>query len=75
MRGFCYLWVPMSVSAELLAVLACPKCKTPMAPDGKLRLDDERGGFVCDACQLLYRIEDDIPNFLIDEAVSTEQSA
>jgi len=33
-----------------------------------VRLDDEKQGFVCEACELIYPIEDDIPNFLIDEA-------
>ena len=64
----------MAISPELLRVLACPKCKTPMAPDGRLRLDEDKGGFVCDACRLLYPIQDDIPNFLIDEAQPLEQA-
>jgi uncharacterized protein YbaR (Trm112 family) len=58
----------MPVSPELLEILACPQCKTPMAPDGKLVLKEDQSGFVCQACKLLYRIEDDIPNFLIEEA-------
>jgi len=58
----------MPLSPDLLEILACPKCKTPMAPEGKLRLEQDQSGFVCDACRLFYRVEDDIPNFLIDEA-------
>lgn len=58
----------MPLAADLLAILACPKCKTPMAPEGKLKLRDDASGFECHACMLLYKIEDDIPNFLIDEA-------
>ncbi len=46
---------------ELLDLLACPKCK------GVVRLVDGRG-FVCEACRLLYAIEDEIPNFLVDDA-------
>jgi uncharacterized protein YbaR (Trm112 family) len=52
----------MGIPAELLEILACPKCH------GEVRLDDEKQGFVCEACELIYPIEDDIPNFLIDEA-------
>lgn len=58
----------MAVSPEMLELLACPKCKTPMAPEGKLRLEADGSGFVCENCKLLYRIEDDIPNFLVEEA-------
>jgi uncharacterized protein YbaR (Trm112 family) len=39
-----------------------------MAPDGALTLREDESGFECGACRLLYRIEDGIPNFLIDEA-------
>lgn len=52
----------MPISADLLAILACPKCK------GKVALKDDQSGFVCSACKLLYPIVDDIPNFLIEEA-------
>ena len=62
----------MALSPDLLEILACPKCKTPMAPDGKLRLLDDQSAFVCDVCRLRYRVEDDIPNFLIDEATPVE---
>ena len=45
---------------ELLDILACPKCK------GDLRLE---GDFlICDNCRLKYKIEDDIPILLVDEA-------
>ncbi len=52
----------MSLSKELLEILACPKCK------GDVRLDESRKGLICDKCRLLYPIEDDIPIMLIDEA-------
>lgn len=52
----------MAISKELLDILACPKCK------GDIRLDESRNGLVCDTCKLLYRIEDDIPVMLIEEA-------
>ena len=54
---------------ELLDLLACPKCHA------KLRAvsasDPEKGpmqGLVCDACKLLYALEDGLPNMLIGEA-------
>ncbi|MDY6855208.1 MAG: Trm112 family protein [Thermodesulfobacteriota bacterium] len=52
----------MSISKELLDILACPKCK------GDIYLNQEEDGLICDACQLKYEIKDDIPVMLIDEA-------
>lgn len=52
----------MGISKELLDVLACPKCR------GVVRLTESQDGLVCDACRLRYRIDDDIPIMLIDEA-------
>ena len=56
----------MAISQELLEILACPKCK------GGLELTPAQDGLICRACKLLYRIEDDIPIMLIDEAVKIE---
>ena len=53
------------ISAELLEVLACPKCH------GKLDLVEEEGGgghLDCPNCRLRYKIDDGIPVMLIDEA-------
>lgn len=52
----------MSISKELLDILACPKCK------GDIHLNENGDGLICDACRLLYPIKDDIPVMLIDEA-------
>lgn len=52
----------MGVNKELLDLLVCPKCK------GEIKLKDDESGLQCDACKLLYPIEDDIPVMLIDEA-------
>ena len=52
----------MAISKELLEILACPQCK------GEVRLTEQQDGLVCNACKLLYRIKDDIPIMLIDEA-------
>ena len=56
----------MAVDAELLEILACPKCKTPVTPvhDG--------AGLKCGACHRVYPIVDDIPVMLIDEAAIEE---
>ncbi|NQT10146.1 MAG: Trm112 family protein [Desulfobacteraceae bacterium] len=56
----------MSVSQGLLDILACPKCK------GDIYLNDAKDGLICDNCQLLYEIKDDIPIMLIDEAKPIE---
>jgi uncharacterized protein YbaR (Trm112 family) len=56
----------MAISQELLEILACPKCK------GDLEITPKQDGLVCKACKLLYRIEDDIPIMLIDEATKLE---
>ncbi|HUJ78789.1 MAG TPA: Trm112 family protein [Nitrospiria bacterium] len=53
----------MAIDAELLAILACPKCK------GELRLASEQDGLICPACRLKYPIKDEIPVMLIDEAI------
>jgi uncharacterized protein len=52
----------MAIDKELLAILACPKCK------GDIRLTDKGDGLVCPACKLMYPIKDDIPVMLIEEA-------
>jgi len=52
----------MPVAPELKEILACPKCK------GELEFHEEKQEIVCTACRLVYRIEDDIPVMLVDEA-------
>jgi len=52
----------MTISKELLDILACPKCK------GDIHLNDAEDGLICDRCKLLYEIRDGIPIMLIDEA-------
>ncbi|HET9752570.1 MAG TPA: Trm112 family protein [Myxococcales bacterium] len=52
----------MPIAPELKEILACPKCK------GELEFREEQQQIVCKACKLVYRIEDDIPVMLIDEA-------
>ena len=53
----------MSISQDLLDILACPKCK------GDIHLNELGDGLICESCQLKYPIKDDIPIMLIDEAI------
>jgi len=50
------------LNEKLLDVLACPKCK------GDLEYRKEENQLICNKCRLRFRIEDDIPIMLIDEA-------
>jgi uncharacterized protein YbaR (Trm112 family) len=52
----------MPIDAELLEILACPNCKTPV------KLVNNDTGLKCDTCRRVYPIKDDIPVMLIDEA-------
>jgi len=52
----------MAVAQELLEILACPQCKTPVA------LVHDGSGLKCGTCHRVYPIKDDIPVMLIDEA-------
>jgi uncharacterized protein YbaR (Trm112 family) len=52
----------MPVDAELLEILACPNCKTPV------KLVKNGTALRCDQCRRVYPIQDDIPVMLIDEA-------
>ena len=48
------------IDKKLLEILACPLCKAPV---------ELRDGYLCcDNCGRRYRIEDDIPIMLIEEA-------
>jgi uncharacterized protein YbaR (Trm112 family) len=52
----------MALAPELKEVLACPKCK------GEVEIREETKEIRCVRCRLAYRIEDDIPVMLIEEA-------
>ena len=52
----------MPVDAELLEILACPACKTPVT------LVKNGQALKCGSCHRVYPIKDDIPVMLIDEA-------
>jgi uncharacterized protein len=52
----------MAVDPELLEILACPCCKTPVT------LVKNATALKCAECSRVYPIKDDIPVMLIDEA-------
>jgi len=58
----------MPIPQDLLEILACPDCKTPVVLDGE-RL-------VCTKaeCRRAYAIRDDIPIMLIEESQVLEQA-
>jgi len=66
------------MDAELLKVLACPACVTK-PESGKTRLSqatlepqgpaNDPTGLKCKTCGRLYKIEQGIPNLLVDEAI------
>jgi len=54
---------------KLLDILACPRCKGPVTPAADHSVLD------CPACRLRYRVEDDIPIMLVDEAEPLPEGA
>jgi uncharacterized protein YbaR (Trm112 family) len=54
----------MTLSKKLLELLVCPKCK------GKLDYKDQDQNLICNSCRLKYKVEDNIPILLIEEAES-----
>ncbi|MGE4298789.1 MAG: Trm112 family protein [Desulfovibrionaceae bacterium] len=53
----------MGLDKELLAILACPKCK------GDLALTPQGDGLACAVDGVVYPIRDGIPVMLVEEAV------
>jgi len=50
------------LDSELIEILACPKCKN------RLEYDQEEQKLLCNNCRLKYRIEEEIPVLIINEA-------
>ena len=59
----------MALSKELLEILVCPESK------GELVYFADEGFLFCPESRLKYRVEDDIPVMLIDEAERLEVEA
>ncbi len=52
----------MAISQQLLQILACPLCKTPVKPT------PDNAGLKCQTCRRVYPIHDDIPVMQLEEA-------
>ena len=52
----------MGVPKELLEILVCPICKTPVTLTG------DNAGLKCGTCRRVYPGRDDIPVMLVEEA-------
>ena len=50
------------IDPELLEILACPVCKTPV------QVVKDGAGLRCATCRRVYPVQDDIPVMLVDEA-------
>lgn len=54
--------MPMPISQQLLDILVCPACKTPV------KLTSDKAGLKCQTCRRVYPIRDEIPVMLVEEA-------
>jgi uncharacterized protein YbaR (Trm112 family) len=52
----------MAIRQDLLEILACPICKTPV------KLTADNSGLKCETCKRVYPVRDDIPVMLVEEA-------
>jgi len=50
------------IDKKLLSILACPKCK------GDLEYNKKENKLLCNKCRLKYKIIDDVPDMLIEDA-------
>jgi len=53
----------MALKKELLAILACPNCKSDLV------YKEAENFLLCEKCKLMYPVKDDIPILLIEEAL------
>ncbi len=54
------------ISRDLLEILACPVCKTPLA------YNEDKDQLKCGTCRRVYPVKDDIPVLLVDEAIQED---
>jgi uncharacterized protein len=57
----------VAISQDLLDILVCPVCKTPV------KLTPDQAGLKCQTCRRVYPIRDDIPVMLPEEAAVTAE--
>lgn len=64
----------MTLSPDLLAVLACPESKQPLVyfAGGEQGDQPEAAFLLCPSSRLRYRIEGDVPVLLVEEAERLE---
>ncbi len=56
----------MALNRELLAILACPTCKSG------LDVTEQEEGLLCPTCKVVYPVREEIPVMLVEEAVSLD---
>jgi uncharacterized protein len=52
----------MSISKDLLDILVCPECKTPVT------LTPDQQGLKCGTCKRVYPVRNDIPIMIVADA-------
>ena len=52
----------MSLTEEIVSILACPKCRGGLNPAA------DGSGLLCKACNLVYPVRNDVPVLLIEDA-------
>ena len=53
----------MALDPEFVSLFRCPRCH------GRLEAHAAPTGLGCKACALLFAVDDDLPNFLVEEAL------
>jgi uncharacterized protein len=58
------------LAESLVEILVCPRSKQPLIyfPKGETHTSETEAMLVCPAANLRYRIEDDVPILLVDQA-------
>jgi uncharacterized protein YbaR (Trm112 family) len=58
------------LAESLVEILVCPRTKQPLIyfPKGEADSDETAAMLVCPSARLRYRIEDNVPILLVDEA-------
>jgi uncharacterized protein YbaR (Trm112 family) len=57
----------MAIPQDLLDILVCPLCKTPVKPV------TDSSGLKCQSCKRVYPIKDEIPVMLPEEATIVQE--
>ena len=57
----------MTIPAELLSIVVCPRCRGPLEPQGTAT---SHVALRCAACRVDYPVRDGIPILIVDDAVA-----